>query len=73
MGTKMKGAPATAEIFWTAFQALPKPERHAVFSRLVPDERFRQDPLDIAVCEELREEPSRPFRAYLKEQARKRR
>jgi hypothetical protein len=71
MKTKTRSATATAEIFLTAFQSLPKVEQQEVVSRLASDEEFREDLLDIAVCEERRHEPTRPFRTYLEERSRK--
>ena len=71
MKTKTRSTTATAEIFWTAFQSLPKVEQQEVVSRLASDEEFREDLLDIAVCEERRHEPTRPFRTYLEERSRK--
>ena len=71
MKTKIRSATATAEIFWTAFQALPKIEQQEVVFRLASDEEFREDLLDIAVCEERRHEPALPFRTYLEERSRK--
>jgi len=71
MKTKTQSTAATAEIFWTAFQALPKAEQQEVVSRLVAEEEFREDLLDIAVCEERRNEPARAFRSYLEERTRK--
>ena len=71
MKTKTRSTTATAEIFWTAFQSLPKVEQQEVVSRLASDEEFREDLLDIAVCEERRHEPTRPFRTCLEERSRK--
>jgi hypothetical protein len=71
MKTKTRSTAATAEIFWTAFQALPKAEQQEVVSRLVSEEEFREDLLDVAVCEARRDEPTRPFRSYLEERTRK--
>lgn len=48
---------ATAEVFWTAFKALPKRERQAIVARLVEDEEFIEDLMDIALIEEARREP----------------
>ena len=48
---------ATAEIFWTAFKALPKPEQAAIVSRLLRDREFVQDLTDLALIERSRREP----------------
>jgi hypothetical protein len=71
MKTKVGKVHATAEIFWTAFSALPKAEQHVVVDRLASDKEFREDLLDLAVLEKRRSEPSRPFRNYLQERAKK--
>ena len=56
-----------SEVFWMAFSSLSKSERHAVVERLLKDPEFREDLMDIAVLEQRKNEPSRPFREYLKE------
>jgi len=48
---------ATAEIFWTAFKALPKPEQAAIVARLLGDKEFVQDLMDVALIEHARCEP----------------
>jgi len=58
---------ATAEVFFTALRALPKRERQAVLSKIAADEDLRDDLFDLAVFEERRKEPSRPFREFLAE------
>ncbi len=65
---------ATAEIFWTAFRALPRNEQNAVLARLLKDKRFLEDLVDTAIIEQRRNEPSRPLETYLASRsARKRR
>ena len=56
MRNRQQKAEATAEVFWTAFSALPKAERSAVFRRFAADKQFREDLLDLAVFEERRQE-----------------
>ena len=56
---------ATAEVFWTAFQALPPGRRRAVLSRMLEDRQFREDVVDLHILRERRLEPSRPLSAYL--------
>ena len=56
---------ATAEVFWTAFQALSADQREAVIERLVRDEKFREDLVDIVILEQRKDEPSRPLEDYL--------
>ncbi|MBV6449990.1 MAG: hypothetical protein IT313_13685 [Anaerolineales bacterium] len=58
---------ATADVFWTAFNVLPREEKHAVLIRIIRDENLRRDLMDMALIEERRNEPGRPLRDYLKE------
>ncbi len=58
---------ATAEVFVTAFRALPKSERDEVLVRIAADRSLRRDLLDLATIAERRTEPSRSFREYLNE------
>jgi hypothetical protein len=58
---------ATAEVFLTAFRALPKRHREAVLLGIAEDERLREDLMDLATIAKRRREPSRPFREYLAE------
>lgn len=58
---------ATAEIFWTAFQVLPRAEQQAVLRKLIQNDNLRHDLMDLALIEERKDEPARPFRDYLKE------
>jgi hypothetical protein len=56
---------ATAEVFFTAFKALPKEERDEVLVRIAGDRSLRLDLLDLAALAERQQEPSRPFNEYL--------
>lgn len=58
---------ATAEVFWTAFNVLPREDKQAVIQRILQDEHLRRDLMDLALLEERRDEPSRPLREYLKD------
>ncbi|HZY30559.1 MAG TPA: hypothetical protein VFF86_02855 [Candidatus Methylomirabilis sp.] len=58
---------AVAEVFLIAIRSLPKAERDRVLRGLVKDRNLRRDLIDLATIEERRDEPSRPFRDYLKE------
>jgi hypothetical protein len=62
----MTQAQATAEVFLTAFHALPDEERLEVIKRLVKEEEL-EDLFDSAIAEERRNEPSRPIGEYLAE------
>lgn len=58
---------ARAEVFLMAFQSLPKAARRAIIARLLEDAELREDLLDVALIEQRKGEPSRPFREYLAE------
>ncbi|HEY3304025.1 MAG TPA: hypothetical protein VGL70_10880 [Candidatus Binatia bacterium] len=55
-----------AESLLTTIRSLPKRERELVLLGLVKDRKVRHDLIDLATIEERRNEPSRPFREYLK-------
>jgi len=57
---------ATAEIFMTAFKALPARERSTFLSRLLQDNSLREDIMDIAVASKRSHEKTKPFRGFLK-------
>ncbi len=61
----MRTVEATSEVFWTAFRALPKTQRHAVVERLLKDKEFMEDLIDIIILEQRQGEPTRPLDAYL--------
>ena len=63
----MGRAEALAEVFLTAIRSLPRADRDRVLRGLVKDRTLRRDLMDLAIIEERRKEPSRPFRDYLKE------
>ncbi len=60
-----------AEVFLMALDSLSKAERQRVLSRLLEDPDFREDLFDIALIQQRREEPSRPFREYLNQKREK--
>jgi hypothetical protein len=64
---EMTKVDATAEVFWTAFNVLPREDKRAVIRRLIQDDNLRRDLMDLALIEERRNEPSRPLQEYLKE------
>ncbi len=68
---RMTATDATAEVFWTAFQAPPPEARQAVLARMIQDEGLRCDLLDLACIEERRGDEERPLRAYLAERSRR--
>ena len=50
---------ATAEVFLTAFRALPKKTREAVVGKMLSDKEFLEDLIDTVIIEQRRKEPSR--------------
>lgn len=52
----MKTADATAEVFMTAFEALPKTEREAIIQRLFANPVLKEDLIDVATWYERRAE-----------------
>ncbi len=67
----ISNAEATAEVFWTAFRALPKKEREAVVNKLLSDKEFLEDLIDIVILEQRKDEPSRSLEQYLAERGTK--
>ena len=61
----MTSTRATAEVFWTAFQAMKAEERKTFLERVVADDKIREDLLDAALIEERKEEPTRPLAEVL--------
>jgi len=58
---------ATAEIFYTAFKALPKKEQDVFLLKLFSDNKTREDLIDLALFSRRRNEPSRPLSVYIQE------
>jgi hypothetical protein len=56
---------ATAEVFLTAFDALPEKEREAILARFAADKSLVCDLIDLAIAAERRKEPSRSLEEYL--------
>ena len=63
----MTATKAKAEVFLTAFRALPKGEQNAVLFGLVSNSRMREDLIDLAIAETRNRQASRPFRKFLSE------
>jgi len=68
----MNNREATAEIFWTAFRALPKKSRHTIVEKLLQDMDFREDLIDTIILEQRKNEPSRSLDQYLANRRKKR-
>lgn len=60
-------AEATAEIFMTAFKALPERTRERIYEHLARDPELMEDLLDTALIESRRNEQGRPLEEVLKE------
>jgi len=58
---------ATAEVFLTAFKALPENEKNIFLASLVEDKKLLEDIMDIAAIESRRSEPSRSFEDIIRE------
>ena len=56
---------ATAEVFYTAFQALKKSERDAFVTRLLQDEKLSESLRYAAIVENRRKEPTVSLDDYL--------
>lgn len=63
----MSPSEATAEVFFAAFQALPREQRDAVLAKIADDPQLREDLFDLALIAQRRDEPSRPLRDFLAE------
>lgn len=62
---------ATAEVFWTAFRALPKKEREVIVEKLLKDKEFMEDLIDMVILEQREKEPSRSLDEYLNNRRKK--
>ena len=63
----MKTQGMTAEVFLTAFKAMPKKEQNIFLSKIVKDSRLREDLIDIAIAENRAKDGGRSFREFLKD------
>jgi CRP-like cAMP-binding protein len=57
----VKRAEATAEVFMTAFESLPKSDRDVILQRLFADPALREDLIDVAAWHERRNERAVPY------------
>jgi len=60
-------AEASAEVFVTAFKALPRQARDKVLAKLIEAEDLREDIKAALIWEQRKNEPRRPFREFLAE------
>lgn len=57
---------ATAEIFMTAFKALPVKERNTFLKKLLENNSLREDIIDIAIATKRSHEKTKSFRGFLR-------
>ena len=57
----MKTADATAEVFVTAFEALPRSQRETILKRILVSPTLKKDLIDIARWLEREKEQSIPY------------
>jgi hypothetical protein len=72
-GNVMTSSEATAEVFYTAFRALPSREKNSIIRKLLEDRLFREDVGDILVAIQREKERSDSYdrvRKTLKESGR---
>jgi len=62
---------ATAEVFWTAFQALKPKEREAFLARLMKDKNLADDLRYAAVIQRRKNEPTVSLDNYLSQRSKK--
>jgi hypothetical protein len=67
----MSSAQATAEIFWTAYQALPVKERTSIIKKIMKSDELYEDIIDTAIAEERKGEPSISLEKYLEKRAKR--
>ena len=58
----MRRAEATAEVFMTAFESLPKSERGVILQRLFANPALKEDFIDVASWYERHAERTIPYR-----------
>ena len=62
----MTSQQATAEVFMTAFRALPHKEQDSFLVAMVKDARLREDLIDLAIATKRSCEKTKPLRSFLK-------
>jgi hypothetical protein len=61
----IKSTDATAEIFLTAFRAMPRKERSAIIDKLLKEKEFTEDIIDLAILKKRENEPSTSIDEYI--------
>ena len=62
---------ATAEVFWTAFQAMKPAEREAFIGKLMKDKNLAEDLRYAAVIQRRKNEPTVSLDTYLTKRSKK--
>ncbi len=62
---------ATAEVFWTAFQAMKPLERDAFIGKLMKDENLAENLRYASIIEDRRKEPTISLDDYLSDRTKK--
>jgi hypothetical protein len=57
---------ATAEVFLTAFKALPKQEQNAFLFTIIKDHSFREDIIDLAIAVKRSTEKCKKLSTFVK-------
>ncbi len=68
----MTQAQATAEVFWTAFQALTPAERAAFLSKLMKNKKLAEDLRYATIIESRKDEATISLDSYLARRAKSR-
>jgi hypothetical protein len=68
----MKTTQSKAEIYLMALESLSAADKKKIIAHLLEDEELREDILDVALIQQRKGEPARPFNQFLaeKEEAR---
>ena len=62
---------ATAEVFWTAFQALDPEEREAFISKLMKDKNLAEDLRLATIVQNRKNEPTVSLDTYISKRSKK--
>lgn len=57
---------ATAEVFLTAFRALPKQEQNAFLFTIIKDHSFREDVIDLAIAVKRSDEKCKKLHTFVR-------
>ena len=62
----MTAKQATAEVFLTAFRALPKEEQNTFLFTIIKDRSFREDVIDLAIAVKRSTKKCKKLRTFVK-------